>query len=105
MLLSTMQLAYRAGMERAFQYDTERIDYETVLERHEAEDLTLLTEKTQPLQRYMYDCGRGQGSVMARNLEAAQAEALADCGRNDPPQNIRLATDDEAAFRKAMGGD
>ncbi len=103
--LTQMQLAYRAGVKRAFQYDTERSKAKDVVEIHEANDLDALRVASQPLRRYLYDCLRGQGSVMARSLEQAEVEARADCGRNDPPRNVRLATNREIAFRKAMGGD
>lgn len=53
---------------------------------------------------YLYDCDRGQGAVYARSLEEAQRTALLDSGRSDPPRNVHLATAEETAFRKAMGG-
>lgn len=55
-------------------------------------------------QVYLYDCGRGQGSVLATSLEQARMRAKLDAGASDPATNVRLATDGELAVRKAMGG-
>ena len=57
------------------------------------------------LRKYIYDCGRGQGSVMARSLDEALRLARYDCGLNDPPRNVRIPTAEEEAWREAMGGD
>jgi hypothetical protein len=41
--------------------------------------------------------------VHASSLREARAEAKTECGRNDPPRNVHLASKDEIAFRKGMG--
>lgn len=96
--------AYRLGVKRAFGYDTNRITEEELLEEHERSDLAVLRRSAGEPRTYVYDCDRGQGSVMARSLAEARREALADCGRSDPPRNVHLATAEELAFRRAMGG-
>ena len=64
-----------------------------------AEELDGLVSKL-----YLYDCDRGQGAVYACSLEEARRTALLDSGRSDPPRNVHLATAEELAFRRAMGG-
>ena len=65
-----------------------------------------MTDPPEPvkLQTYLYDCDRGQGSVMATNLEQARRKARLEAGSLADVSNLRLATADELAFRKAMGG-
>lgn len=96
--------AYLAGIDRAYGYDSDRIDKEEILEKHQKDDLAALFHVAKPLKLYVYDCDRGQGSVMAKDLTEAREQAKLDCGRNDPPRNVHLATAEEEAFRQAMGG-
>ena len=53
---------------------------------------------------WFYDCDYGQGCVQATTYEAARSKAILDAGRAANVSNVRLATDEEINFRKAMGG-
>ena len=66
-----------------------------------------MTQPNEPvrLQTYLYDCDRGQGSVMATSLEQARRKARLEAGSLADVNNLHLATSDELAFRKVMGGD
>jgi hypothetical protein len=76
--LTPLQLAYRAGVKRAFQCYFVALA-EDVVEIHEANDLDALRVASQPLRRYLYDCERlGPVMAMARSLEQAQVEAPAE---------------------------
>lgn len=104
MARDSIKEAYRLGLKRAFGYDPERISEKEVLEMHERADLAVLRRSAREPRTYLYDCDRGQGTMKARTLDEARREAMADCGRNDPPRNLHLATAEELAFRQAMGG-
>lgn len=96
--------AYRAGVSRVCGFDTNRITEAEILEAHETEDVDAVLQVVKPKKLYLYDTDRGQGAVMAHSIEEARTEAALDAGRSDPPRNVHLATAEETAFRKAMGG-
>lgn len=56
------------------------------------------------IEAYVYDCDRGQGMVMASSLDRAIRRARIAAGMDDCARNVRLATEEELAFRQAMGG-
>ncbi len=53
---------------------------------------------------YIYDCDRGQGAVYAPNKDAAEKAARRETGTFDQARNVRLATQSDIEWRKAMGG-
>lgn len=88
-LLTPLQLAYRAGVAAMFRYDTERSSIEDVVGMHEADNLEKIRIATQPKQRFMVLTKGGRNfEVMARTIDEARTEALADAGRIDPPHKV-----------------
>lgn len=53
---------------------------------------------------WFYDSVYGQGCVLADGYEEARKEAVKNAGRYADVANVHIASDDEIAFRKAMGG-
>lgn len=55
-------------------------------------------------QIYFFDCGGFQGKVIGIDLEDAQQTAVRYWGTRSPITNMYIATTEEIAVRKAMGG-
>lgn len=53
---------------------------------------------------WFYDCDYGQGSVEAETVDEARLQALYESGANSGVRNVRQPTQQEVAFRAAMGG-
>lgn len=53
---------------------------------------------------WLYDCDMGQGVVSAPDEDTARREAVQDVGRHAQVRNLHVATPDELAFRRHMGG-
>ncbi|UUV44846.1 hypothetical protein RCRUDOLPH_79 [Rhodobacter phage RcRudolph] len=61
-------------------------------------------QAAEPERVYLYDCDHGQGEVVATNLELAKQRAQREAGSLAGVRNVRQATPEDLAVRKAMGG-